>query len=47
MQELKIGVMVESFRLGLKPGIEKAREIGAQGVQIFATKEDTDPDNLS
>ena len=47
MQKLKIGVMVESFRLGLKPGIEKAREIGAQGVQIFATKGDTDPDNLS
>lgn len=47
MQKLKIGVMVESFRLGLKPGIEKAREIGAQGVQIFATKGDIDPDNLS
>jgi len=39
--------MLESFRLGLKPGIEKAREIGAQGVQIFVTKGDTDPDNLS
>ena len=47
MQKLKIGVMVESFRLGLKPGIEKAMQIGAQGIQIFATQGDTDPDNLS
>lgn len=47
MQKLKIGVMVESFKLGLKPGIEKAREIGVQGIQIFATQGDTDPDNLS
>lgn len=47
MDKIKVGVMVESFRLGLKSGIEKAREIGAQGIQIFATKGEATPDNLS
>ena len=30
--------MVESFRLGLKDGIDKASELGADGIQIFAVK---------
>lgn len=47
MREFKIGVMVESFKLGLKQGIKKAHEIGVDGIQIFATAADTDPDNLS
>ncbi len=48
MKSLKIGVMVESFRLGLKSGIDKAAEIGAQGVQIYATQyKEMDPDNLT
>jgi len=46
MAERKIGVMVESFRLGLRPGIEKAAAIGADGVQIYATSGEMDPDNL-
>jgi len=46
MAERKVGVMVESFRLGLRPGIEKAAAIGADGVQIYATSGEMDPDNL-
>ena len=46
MAKRKIGVMVESFKLGLRPGIEKAAEIGAEGVQIYATAGEMDPDNL-
>ncbi|MEK6646021.1 MAG: sugar phosphate isomerase/epimerase family protein [Candidatus Firestonebacteria bacterium] len=44
MAELKIGVMVESFRLGLKDGIDKASELGADGIQIFAVKDEFNPD---
>jgi len=34
---VKIGVMVESFRLGLEGGLRKAAELGVDGVQIYAT----------
>ena len=37
MESFKIGVMVESFRLGVREGIRKAAEIEADGIQIFAT----------
>lgn len=47
MGSLKIGVMIESFRLGVKEGIKKAAEIGADGFQIFATSGEMDPGNLS
>jgi sugar phosphate isomerase/epimerase len=47
MGSLKIGVMIESFRLGVKEGIKKAAEIGADGFQLFATRGEMDPDNLS
>lgn len=36
MVNFKLGVMVDSFRLGLADGIDKAAEIGAQGLQIYA-----------
>jgi L-ribulose-5-phosphate 3-epimerase len=44
---LKIGVMIESFGLGVKEGIKKAAEIGADGFQIYTTSGEMDPDNLS
>ncbi len=47
MDALKIGIMVESLRLGVKQGIEKCAQIGADGVQIYATSGDLDPDNLT
>ncbi|HBM81612.1 MAG TPA: xylose isomerase, partial [Clostridiaceae bacterium] len=31
MYNNKIGVMVDSFKLGLKEGIKKAKEVGADG----------------
>ncbi len=37
MAKRRIGVMVESFRLGVRGGIEKAAELGADGVQIYVT----------
>jgi hypothetical protein len=34
---MKIGAMVESFRLGFRGGVEKAAALGVEGVQAYAT----------
>jgi L-ribulose-5-phosphate 3-epimerase len=43
----KIGVIVDSFRVGVREGLIKSKEVGADGVQIYAVKGEFDPDNLS
>lgn len=47
MGRLKVGVIIESFRLGVKKGIRKAAELGADGFQIYVTKGEMAPWNLS
>jgi sugar phosphate isomerase/epimerase len=47
MNKRKIGVMIESFRLGVRPGMEKAAEIGADGFQIYVTKGEMAPENMT
>jgi len=47
MGKLKVGAMVESFRLGVKGGLDKAAELGLDGVQIYCTKGDLHPDTMS
>lgn len=42
----KIGVIIDAFKLGLRRGLEKAQQLGADGVQIYARGE-LDPDHLS
>jgi sugar phosphate isomerase/epimerase len=44
---MKIGAMVESFRAGLVGGLEAAAEVGADGVQIYATSGEMHPDNMN
>lgn len=44
---MKIGVMVDSFRLSLKEGIKKAKELGAEGIQIYAVSGEMAPENIS
>ena len=34
----KIGVIVNYFRVGVKEGIKKAQEVGAEGIQIYAVR---------
>jgi len=34
---MKIGAMVESFRLGFRGGVEKAASLGVAGIQAYAT----------
>ncbi|HUU60262.1 MAG TPA: sugar phosphate isomerase/epimerase family protein [Phycisphaerae bacterium] len=43
---MKVGVMVESFRAGLDGGLQAAAEVGADGVQIYATHGEMLPANL-
>lgn len=44
---MKIGVMVESFRLGFKDGVKKASEVGAAGIQAYATYGELAPENMT
>lgn len=43
----KIGVIVDSLRLPLYVGLKKAKEIGADGVQIYAVDGGMAPENMS
>lgn len=43
----KIGVIVDSFRLGLREGIKKAKEVGAEGLQLYSVRGEMAPENLS
>ncbi len=47
MAGFKIGVMADSFRLPIRDAIRMAKELGADGVQIYAVKGEMDPDNLA
>lgn len=44
---LKIGVMADSFRAGPREGILRAAAIGAEGVQIYAVHGEFTPERLS
>jgi len=44
---MKIGVLVDCLKLGVKKGIVKARELGFDGIQVYATHGEIAPDNLS
>ena len=47
MIDFKIGVIIDSFRIGVGKGIEKAREVGADGIQVYATSGEMAPENLN
>ena len=47
MRMFKLGVSVDSLGKGIRPGIEKAADLGVDGVQISSVREETHPDNLS
>lgn len=47
MLNFKIGVMVDSFKVGIEEGIAKAREVGASGIQVYATSGPMAPENLN
>ena len=47
MYRFPIGVILESFRTDTKTAIEKAAALGADGIQMYATKGENAPENLS
>jgi len=47
VQPWKIGVIVDSFRVGVREGLVKAHHVGADGVQIYAVSGEMDPAKLS
>lgn len=47
MYRFPIGVMLDSFRLEEKEAVAKAAEIGAKGLQMYATEGVHSPENLS
>lgn len=46
-KDLSIGVILESFRLPFAEALKKAAEVGAQGLQIYATQGEMAPENLT
>ncbi|KJB86644.1 xylose isomerase [Paenibacillus sp. E194] len=42
-----IGVITDSFRIPVREALVKAKEVGADGVQIYAVSGEMDPANLS
>ncbi len=46
MYPFSIGVMLNSFRLSVPEALKKASSLGAQGVQIYATRGEMAPENL-
>ena len=47
MYDFPIGAMLESFRLPTPEAIKKAAEIGAKGIQMYATYGDHAPENMT
>lgn len=45
--KFQIGVLADSFRLGMEENIRKAKEVGASGIQIYATEGPMAPENLN
>lgn len=46
MYNFSIGVMLESFRQPTDIALKKAREVGAQGIQVYVTKGDRSPEKM-
>ncbi len=47
MYQFPIGVIIESFRVKTDEAIRKAAQMGAQGIQMYATANENAPENLS
>lgn len=47
MGEFKIGIMLDSLRLPLREAMEKAAGLGAQGIQVYASRGAMAPENMT
>jgi sugar phosphate isomerase/epimerase len=46
MKAFKIGVISDSFRLPPREGVKKAKEVGADGIQIYAVQGEISPEKM-
>ncbi|NLN82283.1 MAG: sugar phosphate isomerase/epimerase [Clostridiales bacterium] len=47
MYRYPIGVMLDSFRTDVRTALRKAVDVGAQGIQVYATHGELSPENLT
>ena len=47
MYDFSIGVILESFKQPIPVALKKAREVGASGIQVYATYGEMAPENLN
>lgn len=47
MRSFPIGIMLESFRLPINEALDKAHDLGVQGIQVYTTRGELAPQNLS
>lgn len=47
MYSFPIGVMLDSFRTDVRTALKKAVDVGAQGIQVYATKGELSPQSMT
>lgn len=47
MYQFPIGVMLDSFRLPVNEALDCAQKVGAQGIQVYATRGEMAPENMT
>lgn len=47
MGRFPIGVIIDSFRTDIPTAVKKAAEVGAQGIQVYATRVEMAPENMN
>lgn len=47
MAQFSIGVIVDSFKAGVREGVKKAAQLGAQGIQVYSVSGEMAPENMS
>ncbi|MBR4726976.1 MAG: TIM barrel protein, partial [Clostridia bacterium] len=47
MGRFPIGVIIDSFRVPIPEAVKKAAAVGAQGIQVYATRGEMAPENMT
>lgn len=47
MAKFQIGVIIDSFRVDTATAVKKAAQVGAQGIQVYATNGEMAPENMT
>ncbi len=47
MYKFPIGIIIDSFRTDIPTAVKKAAELGAKGIQVYSTRGEMAPENLS